>query len=210
MLTVAVMNAKGGCGKTTIATHLAALFALQGRRVALADLDRQRSSRMWLKRRPESAPPITQARVKKGEIVTPEGTTRLVVDGAAAMERAESKWVIARAEIILVPVLPSAYDQTASTRMLESIASIKRVRKGKRKILFIANRYRARTRAARELDAYLEKQQWPVIARLRDSQLYAQAADTGLSVFELRERRAREYAAEWQDIADFLEARADD
>jgi len=84
------------------------------------------------------------------------------------------------------------------------------VRKGKRKILFIANRYRARTRAARELDAYLEKQQWPVIARLRDSQLYAQAADTGLSVFELRERRAREYAAEWQDIADFLEARADD
>jgi len=210
MLTIAVMNAKGGCGKTTIATHLAALFALQGRTVALADLDRQRSSRMWLERRPANAPPIERARFRKGEIVTSGRATRLVVDGAAAMERAESKWVIARAGIILIPVLPSAYDQEAATRMLKAIGSIKRVRKRKRSILFVANRHRARTRAATELDEHLAAQDWPVIARLRDSQLYARAADTGLSLFELRERRAREYAADWQELADFLESRADD
>src|SRR3546814_3121044 len=53
MITVLVANPKGGCGKTTIATHLAAAFAAAGLRAGLADADRQGSSLGWLERSEE-------------------------------------------------------------------------------------------------------------------------------------------------------------
>ena len=53
-----IANPKGGCGKTTLATNLAGYFARQGHRVMLGDIDRQQSSREWLKLRPQGLPPI--------------------------------------------------------------------------------------------------------------------------------------------------------
>ena len=52
MISVLVVNTKGGCGKTTVATNLAGAFAVDGARTALADVDRQRSSLQWLDLRP--------------------------------------------------------------------------------------------------------------------------------------------------------------
>lgn len=210
MLTVAVINAKGGCGKTTIATNLAALFALQGRHAALCDLDAQKSARGWLQRRPQEAPRVERARLKKGELVVPSGVTRTVIDGNAAMDRSAAKSAIRQADVILVPILPALTDQEATARLLETIASLKPIRRSKRTVCFIANRYRRQTRASQALNTFLAQQAYPVLARLRDTQLYTNAADAGLSVFELRERRAREYAAEWQDLANELEQHADD
>mgnify|MGYP006280744845 CR=1 FL=1 len=210
MLTVAVLNAKGGCGKTTIATNLAALFALQGRGAALCDLDAQKSARRWLERRPRDAPRIHRAPLKKNGLDVPDGVTRVVIDGNAAMDKDEAKWGIGRADLIVVPILASLTDRDATRRLLDRVARLKRVRRGKRRIVFVANRYRRRTRAATELEGFLAEQEWPVLARLRDTQLYTSAGDAGLSIFELRERRAREYAAEWQPLADDLEQCADD
>src|ERR671911_320527 len=59
MIAVLVANTKGGCGKTTISTHLAAAFATTGRRTALADADRQHSSFQWTRLRPGNAAAIT-------------------------------------------------------------------------------------------------------------------------------------------------------
>lgn len=210
MLTIAVINAKGGCGKTTIATNLAALFALQGRNVAVCDLDAQKSARRWLERRPQQAPRVQRAPLKKNGLQVPDGVTRVVIDGNAAMDKDEAKWAIGRADLIVVPILPSVTDRDATRRLLDRVGDLKRVRRGKRAIAFVANRYRRRTRATADLEAFLQEQSWPVLARLRDTQLYTNAGDTGLSIFELRERRAREYAAEWQALADDLEQRADD
>ena len=58
MMIVLVANTKGGCGKTTVATHLAAALACHGHRTALADADRQRSSLGWARLRPGTAAPI--------------------------------------------------------------------------------------------------------------------------------------------------------
>ena len=55
MIAVLVANTKGGCGKTTISTHIAAAFANSGRRTALADADRQHSSFQWARLRPGTA-----------------------------------------------------------------------------------------------------------------------------------------------------------
>jgi chromosome partitioning protein len=55
---ILVMNPKGGCGKSTIATNLASYYATRGKHVALADFDPQRSSVDWVGLRPEDAPRV--------------------------------------------------------------------------------------------------------------------------------------------------------
>jgi chromosome partitioning protein len=45
---IAVLNQKGGVGKSTTAVHLARWLQLQGRAVHLADLDPQQTSSVWL------------------------------------------------------------------------------------------------------------------------------------------------------------------
>jgi cellulose biosynthesis protein BcsQ len=72
MITVLVANSKGGCGKTTIATHLAAAFAGAGLRAALADADRQGSSLGWLRARPDGAAPIQALDWRDGPDGLPE------------------------------------------------------------------------------------------------------------------------------------------
>jgi len=208
MLTVAVVNAKGGCGKTTIATNLAAWFARQGHRTALGDMDAQRSSRYWLGQRPATAPAIDTVKLHKKFRDPPDNTARFVIDAAAAMDRDDVADVIAFADVVLIPVLPSTYDQHASQRMLEHIGRIKRVRKGKREVAFVANRLRPRTRNASALERFLKDQPFATLARLRDTQLYPNVADQGLSIFEARDRRARAYADEWRDLTDRLESLA--
>ena len=59
---ILVTNAKGGCGKSTIATSLAAYFASEGYATALADFDPQASALSWLEQRPADYAPITPVR----------------------------------------------------------------------------------------------------------------------------------------------------
>ena len=55
---IMVLNPKGGCGKSTLATNIASYYASEGANVALADYDPQRSSLDWLDRRPAKLPKI--------------------------------------------------------------------------------------------------------------------------------------------------------
>ena len=85
MITVLVANMKGGAGKTTIATNLAAAYADSGLRTALADADRQRSSLRWAAARPETVGAITALDWSKGNDAVPAGTARLVVECVSPM-----------------------------------------------------------------------------------------------------------------------------
>jgi chromosome partitioning protein len=80
MISILVANTKGGCGKTTSATHLAAAFAADGRRTALADADRQRSSLAWARLRPGTTAPIAALDWVDDLAAPPRGTERLVIE----------------------------------------------------------------------------------------------------------------------------------
>ncbi len=147
-LSVLVGNIKGGCGKTTIATHIASAFAASGHATVLADCDRQRSSLKWLERRPDKAPTIAGLDWSKVAGRTPDGTERLVIDAPAAMRHRDAKELVGLADFIIVPVLPSLFDEDATAYFLRKLGEIKAVRKQKRSIALVANRIRLGTNAA--------------------------------------------------------------
>src|SRR5690625_1847961 len=90
MRTILVANAKGGCGKTTIATNLAAHFANEGAQVVLADFDPQRGSLDWLAVRPSSQPAVQGLdAVEAGLRHLPRSADVVVMDAPSRLHGAE-------------------------------------------------------------------------------------------------------------------------
>jgi chromosome partitioning protein len=205
MRTVLVGNIKGGCGKTTLATHIAAAFAGQGLATAIGDCDRQRSSLNWLRRRPETLPPITGLDWSKDVGSPPKGLQRLVIDAPAAMHHKDVEDLIDISEIVVVPVLPGAFDEDATAHFLERLAKVKAVRKNKRVVAVVGNRLRPGTKASDHLDGFFGGLGFPVVARLRDSQIYTAVAAAGATVLEANDRRSKSYAAEWAPLLALIE-----
>lgn len=205
MLSVLVGNIKGGCGKTTIATHLASAFALRGLKTTIGDCDRQRSSLNWLKRRAAAAPAIGGLDWSKEVGEPPKGVERLIIDAPAAMHHKDVEDLIRIADVVVVPVLPGAFDEDATAHFLKKLAEVKAVRKNKRVVAIVGNRLRLGTKASEHLDGFFASLGFPVVARLRDSQIYPNVAAAGSSVLEAAERRARDYATEWAPLLALLD-----
>lgn len=205
MLSVLVGNIKGGCGKTTIATHLASAYAARGLATAIGDCDRQKSSLGWLKRRSETAPVIQELDWSKDVGDPPKALERLIIDAPAAMHHKDVEDLIAISDAVVVPVLPGAFDQDATAHFLKKLAEVKAVRKNKRVVAIVGNRLRLGTKASEQLDVFFGSLGFPVVARLRDSQIYPSMAACGSSVLEGADRRARDYAQEWAPLLDILD-----
>jgi len=207
VLTVLVANTKGGCGKTTTATQLASAFARAGLATALADADRQRSSLGWLARRPASAAPVRGLDWTKGP-GKPPAVDRLVVDAPAALKRGGLEDLVARADVVLVPLLPSAFDEAATATLTARLAALKPVRKGKLPVGVVANRLKPRSRASQRLEAFCAGLDQPVAGRVADRAAYADLALDGLGVFDLDGARAKSWREDWLAVVAFCEAQA--
>ena len=206
MLSVLVANSKGGCGKTTISTHLAAAFAGQGWSTALADADRQHSSLGWARRRPAGAASVRGLDWAKDLGEVPKKLERLVIDAAAALKRKHVVALVGMADVIVVPVLPSIYDQTATGGFLEALGELKPIRKSRKPVAIIRNRFRARSRAALRLDRFLDLVEHRDLGALPDRAVYDEVAAEGLSVFDLKGRRAERLRADWQPLLAYVDA----
>ena len=186
-----VANPKGGSGKSTLATNLAGYFANQGCEVMLGDIDRQQSSREWLGIRPFELPTIDTWEVGHDNISRPpKGTTHVVLDTPAGLHGKMLERVLKLSTRVIVPVQPSLFDMLATRHFLSELLSEKAVRKGKADVAVIGMRVDARTRAAGELERFFATFDLPVLAYLRDTQVYVQATAAGMTLFDLPRSRA--------------------
>jgi len=205
---IMVMNAKGGCGKSTLATNIASYFASEGAAVVLADYDPQRSSLDWLERRPENRPEITGiAAFEEGLRYAPRGADVVVIDAPARSHGRELTDLVRHAETIVVPVLPSTIDMQATATFLEELKAVGKVHRKQAKIATVANRVRDNTLIWYDLDEYLTKTRVPYVAALREAQNYVRAYTRGLGIFELPEYLAWPDWDEWEPLTAWLRSK---
>jgi chromosome partitioning protein len=206
MLRVLVTNAKGGCGKTTIATNLAAAFAVGGFATGLAEVDRQKSSLSWLGLRDGRAKPIVPLDWRKDAGAIPDGIERLIIDAPANLKMRHVDELIRGADLIVVPVLASIFDEGSTERFLMKLDELKPIRKGRKSIALVANRLRPRSKATQRLETFLERLGQPIAARLSDRAIYGELAVQGLGIFDVEGHLARPVRDEWRPLLGAIEA----
>jgi chromosome partitioning protein len=207
MRTIAVVNAKGGCGKTTIATSLAAALAWEGHSVALGDMDPQQSANDWLSLRGPDYPVVAAVNAQGGPLRAPPETDILILDTPAGIHGTELGHVLRRAETVLVPVLPSPVDMRAAWRFLSHMLELKPVQARETVVGLIANRVRPHTIIYRELTGFLDDFRVPVVGQLRDSMNYVRAFERGLSVSDLPPYQAWQDWEEWEAVLTWIRSR---
>jgi chromosome partitioning protein len=201
---ILVVNPKGGSGKTTVATNLAAGLAQGDERVLLWDIDRQKSSLTWLSIRPQHLPRI--ARLDgAGEAGGDENDRSwVVVDTPAGLHGKNLEHALRLAEKVVIPVAPSMFDMAATRDFLDSLLREKLVRKQRLEVAVVGVRVDPRTRAAHTLEAFLSQYELPILGYLRDTVLYANVAFSGQSVFDLPRYLSERDLEQWQPILEWV------
>ena len=228
MRTILIVNSKGGCGKSMIATNLAAYYAREGRSVALADFDPQGSSLQWLEARSPERPPIEGMAGLESGFRLPHHIDYAILDAPAGIRGAELTALVRRAQTILIPVLPSATDMRATARFVRDLLLVGKVSRKETRLATIANRVPeapAMARAAeillngvdfsyqsvpsqiyRPLERFLTRLKIPLVATLPDSPSYALADARGLGICELGESRSAWDFVRWRPLLNWLDS----
>ncbi len=197
MLTILVINSKGGSGKTTLTTNLAAYYASKKIRTAIMDYDPQGSSLQWLKMRPEqvekihganAAPPKGATIQRSTHIWIPADTEVLIMDAPAGVKGLLLQDLVRRSNFIVIPVAPSPIDIHATADFVKELFLFGGARTSKAKIAVVANRVRNSSSSVYgSLQRFLDSLKLPFIASIRDSEIYLHAVEQGLGVFEMDE-----------------------
>lgn len=186
MQVIAVLNQKGGSGKTTIATHLARALQLDGADVLLVDSDPQGSARDWAAVREDQ--PLTVVGIDRPTIDRDlKNVARkdfVVIDGAPqAADLAVS--AIKAAHFVLIPVQPSPYDIWATADLVELVKQRIEVTDGKLQAAFVVSRAIKGTRIGAEVTEALNGYGLPVLeSRITQRVSYPGTAAAGSTVMD--------------------------
>ena len=200
---IAVVNPKGGCGKTTLSTSLAAWLVYEAE-VGMIDMDVQQSSAEWLAFRSVHNPQIMlhTLRALNNQSEMLNKFDYLIVDAPAGIQDKTLQKLLRQCDKLLVPLLPSPIDMRAGWQFLQNLFELKKNLKSQTKIGLIANRTRQHTLMYRELTGFIEQFRAPFVGHLRDSVNYMRAMEVGLGVTELPPYQCRVDIEQWQPVID--------
>ena len=185
MLRVAILNQKGGSGKTTLATNIAHALKLSGESVLLVDADPQGSARDW-------------NAANEGKLLSVVGLDRetlpvdlkgiesgydwIVIDGAPQVAKLSAA-AIRAADVVIIPVQPSPYDVWSTADLVELIKARQEVTGGKPKAVFLVSRAIRNSKLSREVVEALQGYGLPTLkAGTTQRVIYPTTASHGLTV----------------------------
>ncbi len=192
MLTVAVLQQKGGSGKTMLAINLAAAAHLDGDRALVVDMDRQASAFDWSAARQDGSPLDGLAVVKADRAIAlprfkeiARGYDYVFLDGPPRLGDVTQSAAVA-ADVAVMPIQPGPFDFWAVAETLESLDQADQVREqlGRPPIrrVFVLNRASTNTRLAREAEAELRKAGGELAGVVHQRIAFPDAASRGESV----------------------------
>ena len=229
MRKIMLLNAKGGCGKSTLATNLASYYAAQGKSVVIADFDRQGSSMEWLEARPQDRPPIRGIAAWREPLRVPRSTDYVIMDVPAGAHGADLTALVRRAQTVIIPVLPSPTDIRAAAHFIHEALLVGKIVRNETRLAVVANRVRENTSVQNtmesvlnrmsisystlntqiyhNLERFLSRLRIPFIATLRESQNYLVADARGLGIFDLNRSQVTRDTEQWEPLLKWLESK---
>jgi len=186
MKVIAVLNQKGGSGKTTIATHLARGLQLQGHSVLLVDSDQQGSARDWRAVNEDNPVPVIglDRPTLDKDLKNVSDKEFVVIDGSPQATNLALS-AIKAADFVLIPVQPSPYDVWATSDLVDLVQQRIEMTDGKLKAAFVVSRAIQNTNIGKEVAAVLQDYNLPVLdARIVQRVSYPNSASVGKTVFE--------------------------
>ena len=214
VINILVVNSKGGCGKTTVATNLAAAYANDGKQVALFDFDRQASAQHWagargldfpnidLYHRPDPAKIDHDAMGHYDVCVFDSGP------GIATQPslHAEFEALLRLSDVIVVPMLSSAWDIQAGEHFITQLMTQRVWRAAPRPIAVVSNRISGNLAGQQKLQHFLSCLDVPAVSQFRESPVYPEAGDSGQGIVEMkRNRAARKEFKAWHTLTGWID-----
>lgn len=192
MKVIAVLNQKGGSGKTTIATQLARGLQLQGHSVLLVDSDQQGSARDWRAVDEDNPVPVIglDRPTLDKDLKTVSDKDYVVIDGSPQATNLALS-AIKAADFVLIPVQPSPYDVWATNDLVELVKQRIEMTDGKLKAAFVVSRAIQNTNIGKEVASVLTEYGLPVLdARIMQRVSYPNSAALGKTVFETESKNS--------------------
>ena len=205
MKKILVVNPKGGCGKTTLATNLASYYALWEVPVAIIDYDSQNSALNWVDQRPKDLNTITAIDGSRGRVSIDRGIKRVLMDAPARTGKPQLSKLFGLADVVIVPVLPSPIDIRAAGNFIEELED--EGISDKTRIGLIGNRVKEHTLIYTQLKKFLRKADAPVVSNIRDTQNYIRAAEGGFGIFEMPPYLVAKDIEQWRPVINWIEAK---